>query len=96
MTKTPTTKAIAEMIVQLDLAISERLIDNPQTLELFEAYGNLLDSLYDGLNGDAQRSDYDQAVRARLEHARATLAKLGVMGEPLPASVALPTSLAVA
>ena len=88
MSKTPTSKAIAEMIVQLDLAISERLIDNPQALELFEVYSNLLDSLYAGLNGSILHSTHDTVIHAKLARAQTALAQLGVMGKPLPSPVA--------
>lgn len=72
------------MLVQLDLAISERLVDDPQTLVLFDAYNNLLDVLYAGLSDESLPADYDELVQAKLERAEAALARLGVMGRPLP------------
>lgn len=84
MTQTLTTKAAAAMLVQLDLAISERLVDDPQTLVLFDAYNNLLDVLYAGLSDESLPANYDELVQAKLDRAEAALAKLGVMGRPLP------------
>ena len=84
MTKDPIAKTIAAMIVQLDLAISARLVDNPHTLDLFEAYGDLLDALYAGLNGGSRPAGYDELVYANLEQAQVALANLGVMGRSLP------------
>ena len=84
MVQTSITKTAAAMLVQLDLAISERLVDDPQTLVLFDAYNNLLDVLYAGLSDESLPADYDELVRAKLERAEAVLARLGVMGRPLP------------
>jgi hypothetical protein len=79
--QTPTTEAALAAIVQLDLAISARLLDDPQTLALFDAYNNLVDSLYTGLNGEL--------LRTKLELVQAVLSDLGVMGKPLPKADAL-------
>ncbi len=90
MTKTHTRQAIAELLVQLDLAISARLIEDPQTLNLFEAYGGLLDSLYSGMNGSQPVNDL--ALYTRLEQAQTALARLGVMGRRLPDAIPLETT----
>ena len=84
MTQTPTTKAAAAMIVQLDLAIGERLVNDLQMLALFDAHNNLLDLLSAGLSGESQYPGYDELMHAELERAQAALAALGVMGRPIP------------
>lgn len=84
VTQIPTTEAAAAMIIQLDLAISERLVDDPQALALFDAYNNLLDSLCAGLSDESPHVCHNELVRARLERAQTALAGLGVMGRSLP------------
>ena len=83
MVKTSTAQAALATLVQMDLAISERLADDPQTLALFDAYNHLFDSLYLGLS-QSLPNDPDQLVHRKLNLAQETLTKLGVMGRPLP------------
>ena len=83
MVKTSTAQAALATLVQMDLAISERLANDPQTLALFDAYNHLFDSLYLGLSQSVP-NDPDQLVYCKLSLAQETLNKLGVMGRPLP------------
>ena len=84
MIQITTAQAAAAAIVQLDMAISERLIDDPKTLALFEAYNHLFDSLCAGLSGELLQAEHDKLINAKLQMAQTALANLGVMGRPLP------------
>jgi len=77
------TQAALATIVQMDLAISERLANDPQALALFDAYNNLFDSLYLGLR-HSPPDNHERFVHQRLKLAEETLARLGVMGRALP------------
>jgi len=73
---TPITKRAARTAAQLDRVIRQQLADAPQTLQLFDAFANLVDSMAGGLSGERLLVGYDELVADSLAEAQAALDEL--------------------
>jgi len=70
---TPTTTEAAAVAAKLEAQIFHRLAGDPETLKLYGAYVNLMDSLAGGTSGGALLVSYDTMVADDLAQARAVL-----------------------
>jgi len=75
---TPVTQEAVKAACQLETAICDRLAGDPETLELFNVYVGLMDSLAGGTSGGALLVSYDDLVSADLAQAQAALENLNV------------------
>jgi len=73
MIQTPVTQMAAKVAVQLETQIENWLADDPEMLNLFNAYVGLMDSLAGGTSGGKLLVSYDDLVADDMRTAQAAL-----------------------
>lgn len=78
MLRTLVTVEAADVAMELENRLRERLVGDELAMSLFSCYADLLDTLVGSLTGDKFLAPYDDVVREGAEHGRLVLQQVEV------------------